>query len=125
VRNEKQGENMAKYKVVQPEDRKWDPHPQLPGVEVVYLISRRADDVDITSALVHLPVGSKVEKHVHENSDDIILVLKGKAKMWIEGVGDVPLAPGTFLRIPKGTQHQPHDIEEDFVAHDTWYPALA
>ena len=48
-----------------------------------------------------------------------------KAKMWVEGIGDVPLIAGTFLRIPKGTLHQPHDIEEDFVAHDTWYPALA
>jgi len=115
---------MAEYKVVQPEDRKWDPHPQLPGIEVAYLMPKRADDVSITCALVHLTVGSKVDKHIHENSDDIIYVLKGKAKMWIEDVGDVPLAAGTLLRIPKGTLHQPHDIEEDLVAYDTWYPAL-
>ena len=29
-------------------------------------------------------------------------------------IGDVPLVAGTFLRIPKGTLHQPHDIEADF-----------
>jgi mannose-6-phosphate isomerase-like protein (cupin superfamily) len=108
---------MENFKIIQPEEQKWDPHPQLPGVEVAYLVSKRA--------LVHLPIGSRVDKHLHENSDDIIYVLKGKAKMWIEGIGDVPLTAGTFLRIPKGTMHQPHDIEEDFVAHDTWYPALA
>jgi len=33
--------------------------------------------------LVHLPPGTKVEKHIHENSDDIIYVVKGKAKIWI------------------------------------------
>lgn len=68
---------------------------------------------------------SRGEKHLHESSDDIIYVLQGKAKMWIEGIGDVPLATGSFLRIPKGTRHQPHSIEEDFVAYDIWYPALA
>ena len=74
---------MENYKVIQPDDRKSDPHPQLPGVEVAYLVSKRGDKVDITCALVHLPVGSHVEKHLHENSDDIIYVLKGKAKMWV------------------------------------------
>ena len=116
---------MENYKIIRPDDRKWDPHPQLPGVEVAYLMSKKADKVDITCALVHLPVGSHVDKHLHENSDDIIFVVKGKAKMWIEGIGEVPLSAGTFLRIPKGTMHQPHDIEEDFLAYDTWYPALA
>lgn len=115
---------MENYKIIQPEERKWDPHPQLPGIEVAYLVSKREDKTGITCALVHLPVGSQVDKHVHEHSDDIIYVLQGKAKMWIDGIGDVPLAAGTFLRIPKGVWHQPHDIEEDFVAHDTWYPAL-
>ena len=43
-----------------------------------------------------------MEKHIHENSDDIIYVLKGKAKMWIDNIGDVPMREGTFLRIPKG-----------------------
>ncbi len=115
---------MENYKVIQPEARKWDPHPQLPGIEVAYLMSQRVDRVGITCALVHLPVGSQVDKHVHEHSDDIIYVVQGKAKMWIEGIGDVPLGTGSFLRIPKGVQHQPHDIEEDFIAYDTWYPAL-
>ena len=115
---------MDNYKLIRPEERIWDSHPQLHGAHVSYLLSKRGDQVDITCALVHLLVGSKVEKHVHENSDDIIYVLKGKAKMWVDGIGDVPLVTGTFLRIPKGTMHQPHDVEEDLIAHDIWYPAL-
>jgi quercetin dioxygenase-like cupin family protein len=119
-----EGKKMDDCKCIQPEERKWDPHPQLPGVEVSYLLTKRADNVNITGALVHLPVGSTVERHLHENSDDIVYVLQGRAKMWVDGVGDVPLVTGTFLRIPKGTMHQPHDIEEDFIAYDIWYPAL-
>jgi hypothetical protein len=33
---------MENYKVIQPDDRKWDPHPQLAGAEVAYLVSKRA-----------------------------------------------------------------------------------
>jgi len=51
-------------------------------------------------------------------------VVKGKAKMWIDRVGDVPLVEGTFVRIPKGVLHQPHDIEEDLFAYDVFYPFL-
>jgi hypothetical protein len=29
------------------------------------------------------------------------LILSFLAKMWIEGIGDVPLIAGTFLRIPR------------------------
>lgn len=115
---------MKNHKVIQPTEMKWDPHPQLPKIKVAYLVSKRDDNVDITCALVHLPAGSQVEKHFHENSDDIIYVIKGKAKMWIDKIGDVPMLPGTFLRIPKGVWHQPHDVEEDLIAHDTWYPFL-
>jgi len=52
-------------------------------------------------------------------------VLEGKATLWIEGVGDVPMVRGTFVRIPEGVAHQPYNIEEDFVAYDVFYPYLA
>jgi len=116
---------MTKHKVIQPSEIKWDPHPQLPQIKVAYLLSHRDDDIGITCALVNLPVGAQVEKHFHENSDDIVYVVRGKAKMWIDGVGDVPMIEGGFLRIPKGVRHQPHDIEEDVIAYDVWYPFLA
>lgn len=115
---------MAKPKVVQENDIQWEPHPQLAKAEVALLLSHRGENTDLTCMLVHLPVGTHVEKHTHE-CDDIIYVVKGKAKMWIEGVGDVPMSEGTFIRIPQGTQHQPHEIVEDFLAYDVFYPFLA
>jgi quercetin dioxygenase-like cupin family protein len=115
---------MEKPKIVQKEDLKWEPHPQLATAKVAYLVSRRDENMDLTCMLVSLPVGTQVPKHTHE-CDDIIYVLKGKAKIWVDGVGDVPAAEGTFVRIPKGVHHQPHSIEEDFVAYDVFYPFLA
>ena len=116
---------MESSKVVQPEEIKWEPHPQLATAKVSYLLSKRDENADLTCFLVHLPVGSEVEKHIHEGSDDIIYVVKGKAKMWIDKVGDVPLVEGSFIMIPKGVLHQPHDVEEDLLVYDVYYPFLA
>jgi len=115
---------MEQPKIVQKNDLKWEPHPQLVGIEVSYLLSNRDENADLTCMLVHLPTGVDGPKHTHE-CDDIIYVLQGKAKIWIDGVGDVPAIPGTFIRIPKGVLHQPHDVEEDLVVYDIYYPFLA
>lgn len=116
---------MEKSKIVQPDQIKWEPHPQLAEAKVSYLLSHRDENADLTCLLVHLQAGAEVEKHTHDNSDDIIYVLKGKGKMWIDGVGDVSIEKGAFIRIPKGVLHQPHDIEEDVLAYDVFYPFLA
>ena len=72
---------------------------------------------DLTCLLVHLPPGTHVEKHTHE-CEDIVYVIKGQAKVWIEGIIDIQLVDGTFVRIPKAVSHQPPSIEEDFIAYD-------
>jgi quercetin dioxygenase-like cupin family protein len=115
---------MEKSKVIQPHEIKWKPHPQLANAKVAYLLSKREEKVDLPCFLVHLPVGTEVERHIHENSDDMIYVIKGKAKLWVDQVGDVPMVEGTFVRIPKGVLHQPHDIEEDLIAYDVFCPFL-
>ena len=116
---------MEKSKVVKPKEINWEPHPQLANAKVAYLLSQRDEKADLTCLLVNLPAGTEVEKHTHDNSDDIVYVVKGKGKMWIEEVGDVPMVEGTFIRIPKGVLHQPHDVEEDLVVYDVFYPFLA
>ena len=92
---------MEGLKVINFPEAKWEPHPQLPGVEVAYLVSNQHDAVNITCALVHLQAGAAPAKHSHENSDDILYVLKGKAKMWVEGYGDVPLEPWDVFKNPQ------------------------
>jgi quercetin dioxygenase-like cupin family protein len=98
---------MEKSKVLKPNEINWEPHPQLANAKVAYLLSQRDEKADLTCLLVHLPAGTEVEKHTHDESEDIVYVVKGKGKMWIEEVGDVPMVEGTFIRIPKGVLHQP------------------
>jgi quercetin dioxygenase-like cupin family protein len=115
----------SKGKVIQPDKMKWEAHPQLKVAKVAYFLSNRDEKADLTCMLVHLPKGTQVEKHIHKASDDIIYVVEGKARMWIDNIGDVPMVKGAFIRIPKGVAHQPHDIEEDLLAYDVFYPFLA
>ena len=115
---------MEKPKIIQTNYRKWEPHPQLANARVAFLLSNRDDHMDLTCMLVNILPGTEVEKHTHE-CDDIIFVLKGKGKMWIDGIGDIPMSEGSFVRIPEGVQHQPHSIEEEMLVYDVFYPFLA
>jgi quercetin dioxygenase-like cupin family protein len=110
-------------KVIQESELRFSPHPKFAGVEIAYLLTRKDDDVDMTTAIVHWKVGAEIPEHTHEDSDDILYILRGRAKIWIEGYGDIPLRAGTFVRVPKGVRHHPYDVEEDLLAHDTWFPA--
>jgi mannose-6-phosphate isomerase-like protein (cupin superfamily) len=114
---------LKKAKVFDAKAIPWNPHPTFKGVEIAYLLTKKDDGLDMSYALVHWKVGAEIPRHIHENSDDILYIIRGKAKIWIDGVGDVPVSAGSFVRIPMGVMHQPHDVEEDLIAQDTWFPA--
>lgn len=116
-------ETTSAGKVVQPADMKWEQHPKFKGVESAYLLSKRDDNSNLTYAITIWHVGARFEKHIHEHADDLIYIIQGKARVWIDGIGDVPMVAGSFVKIPKGTSHQPHDVEEEVIAQHTWNPA--
>jgi len=45
---------MDEIKVIQPDEIKWEPHPQLEKAKVAYLLSNRDEKADLTSLLVYL-----------------------------------------------------------------------
>jgi mannose-6-phosphate isomerase-like protein (cupin superfamily) len=121
-----QGVAVAKIKakILQPDQMKFTPHAQFKGVEVCKLLTKGDDNVDVTCTVVRWHPGAEIAKHIHENSDDILYFIKGKATIWIDGIGDVPVSAGSFVRIPAGVLHQPHSVTEEVLAHDMWFPAL-
>lgn len=100
------------------------PHPFLKNVGMKTLYSKREDDADVTCFVVRCKVGSEIEEHVHPDEADIILVLKGKATMWIEGRGDFLLEPGVFVVVPKGLRHRTYDVEEELHIYDVFTPPM-
>ncbi|MEJ2066379.1 MAG: cupin domain-containing protein [Deltaproteobacteria bacterium] len=110
-------------KDIQVNDMPWEPHPGFKALLMKKLLSYEQDDIDLSIVLVRVKRGAEIPAHAHEQHD-IAYHIEGKGKMWIEGTGDVDVRPGTFLQIPAGLKHQPHDIEEDILVFEIYYPHL-
>ncbi len=101
----------------------WEPHPYLP-IQIKPFVSKKADQAEVTIFLVKLSKGKEIPEHVHETQEDIIFIVSGKAKMWIDGVGDFTLEAGTFVRVSKNTRHRIYDVTEDILNYDVFTPPL-
>ncbi|MCW4048568.1 MAG: cupin domain-containing protein [Candidatus Bathyarchaeota archaeon] len=106
------------------EDVPESPHPFLKDVGMKVLYSKEEDNADVTCFIVRCSVGSEIEMHVHPEETDIIYVLKGKAKMWIEDRGEFTLMPGVFVAVPKGLKHRTYDVEKELVIYDVFTPPM-
>lgn len=101
----------------------WQPHPFLP-IQIKPFLTRQHDQSEITCFLVKIPVGEEIPEHVHETQEDIIFILAGQAKMWIEGKGDFDLTPGTFIRVPPSTRHRLYNVQQEILNYDVFVPPL-
>jgi len=61
--------------------------------------------------IVKIPVGIEVPEHVHEESEDILFILTGKATMWIDGIGNLKLQKKRSRSC--STKHETQDIRCD------------
>ncbi len=68
-------------------------------------------------------MGIEIPEHIHDQQDDILYPLKGKASMWVDGTGFFTLEPGVIVRVPKGIKHKIIDVVEDMVIYDVFSPA--
>ncbi|MBM4333931.1 MAG: cupin domain-containing protein [Deltaproteobacteria bacterium] len=104
-------------------DLAWEPHPFLP-IQIKLLLTRKTDQADLTCFLVKIQRGQEIPEHVHETQEDIIFLLSGKGKMWIEGIGDFEIEKGMFIRVPKNTKHRIYNVTEEILNYDLFIPPL-
>ena len=104
-------------------DGPWESHPFLP-IQIKPLLSQKEDRADVTCFLVKIPVGKDIPEHIHETQEDIIFLLSGKGKMWIAGLGDFDIEPGTFIRVPPNTPHRIYGVTEEILNYDVFVPPL-
>lgn len=97
----------------------WHPHPTFSHVRIAGLTGSEAGG-NARFALVAMTAASHVAEHCHTYEDDVLYILRGKAVMWMQSAGDIPLTVGSFLRIPAGVRHRPHSFSDDFTIFNTW-----
>ena len=108
--------------LVNEEEVEWQDHATVKGAKIKVLQSKEQGAL-ATTILVSMPKGPGIPAHVHEGSDDIVYVLKGRAKMEIEGIGSFDLKKGSCMRVPKDTKHRIHDVTEDLLQYNVFAPA--
>jgi len=87
------------------------------------LLSKK--DTSIASVkLGTLEKGKKIEPHLHEECDQIEYYLKGKAYMYIEGLGQREIGKGSFTYIPRGVRHGMPNVVESLTILTVFVPAL-
>jgi quercetin dioxygenase-like cupin family protein len=102
----------------------WLDHPMATGVKIKPMISKKGQGDDVTCMLVEIPMGAEVPVHMHEDQEDILYPLQGKATMWVDGAGSFSLEPGVIIRVPRGTEHMIKDVTEPLLIYDVFCPAL-
>ena len=106
------------------EEVSWMPHPFAQGITIKPLISEKEHCLNVTCMIVNVPAGKEVPEHIHEEQDDILYPLQGKAIMWVDGTGNFSLEPGVIVRVPKGKKHKIFDVTQDLLIYDVFCPAL-
>lgn len=121
-RSVKEQDKGKVYKII--ENVEWKSHPIFEKIRMKILLSHKEDQMDCTVFIGNTPKGEIVPEHIHENSDDILYPLSGKAKLWIEGLGDFELKKGVIASVPKGVLHKVYEVTEDFYALDVFVPSI-
>ena len=105
-------------------DAKWEPHPLVKEVLLNFIVTKKDNEAGVTCLFVKIPKGREIPEHLHELSNDIIVPLEGKAKIWIQGIGEFEMSRGVVMNIPKSVRHKIFDVTEDVFAFDVFNPGI-
>ena len=58
-------------------------------------------------------VGSMIPDHVHDESEEVLFLISGRAKIVIEGEGEWEIGPETAFYSPRGIKHRVENIGDE------------
>jgi putative monooxygenase len=81
-----------------------------PRVSKLLLAPKFGGVKNVSMGLNITEVGSQIPDHMHENSEEVLFLISGKAKIVIEGVGEWEIGPETAFYSPMGVKHRVENI---------------
>lgn len=90
----------------------------------VKILLSKSDTSTASVRLSLLDKNMKIELHAHDECDQIEYCIRGKAVMFIEGLGEKEIREGTFTYIPKGVKHSIVKVIESFTVLTVFVPPL-
>jgi len=103
--------------ILHEEDLEWADNPNIKGAQMVTFFTKEEQGAQATIGMVKLPKGSELPWHDHGESDDILHILEGKAKMEMEGIGNLDMKKGSHVLVPGTVRHRIHEITEDLTLY--------
>jgi quercetin dioxygenase-like cupin family protein len=100
----------------------WD---QIPVEQVRPGVRRRVYATDEVMIAHHeLEVGMQLNPHSHADFDQLVYIASGRCDYYIDGVAH-DLTPGSFLLVPRGSEHYVEPTEAPCVNIDLFVPPRA
>lgn len=104
--------------------RPWTPHPRFAGVALRHLVTGADTDGRLSTHLVRIAAGCRLEEHTHAESLELHEVVAGAGTCELAG-RSVRYAPGACGLIPAGAPHSVRaDAGEDLYILAKFAPAL-
>ncbi len=71
-----------------------------------------------------LPVGQEITVHSHQGHAQAEFYSAGRATLFVEGVGEKEIGPGSFMYAPRGVRHGIHSVKEPLEIVSVFVPPL-
>jgi mannose-6-phosphate isomerase-like protein (cupin superfamily) len=84
-----------------------------PRVSKLLLAPKYGGVENVSMGMNITEVGSMIPDHVHEESEEVLFLISGRAKIVIEGEGEWEIGPETAFYSPIGKKHRVENIGDE------------
>ena len=84
-----------------------------PRVSKLLLAPKYGEVEHLSMGMNVTEVGSLIPDHVHEESEEVLFLISGRAKIVIEGEGEWEIGPETAFYSPIGKKHRVENIGDE------------
>ena len=82
-------------------------------VSKLLLAPKNVGTRNVSMGLNVTAVGSMIPDHVHTDSEEVMFIISGRAKLVIEGEGEWEIGPETAIYSPLGKKHRLENIGDE------------